>query len=46
MGVGEIQGTGTGSDGNTWFFDVDMRFMQGDDLAADDTRWRGTFAFV
>ena len=46
IGLCQVQGTGTGSDGNTWFFDADMRFMQGDYLTVDDTRRRGTFGFI
>jgi hypothetical protein len=46
IGLCQVQGTGMGSDSNTWFFDADMRFMQGDYLTADDSRRRGTFGFV
>jgi hypothetical protein len=46
IGLCQVQGTGMGSDGNTWFFDADMRFMQGEYLTVDDTRRRGTFGFV
>ncbi len=46
IGLCQVQGTGIGNDGKTWFFDADMRFMQGDYLTVDDTRRSGTFGFI
>ena len=42
----EIQGTASGSDGSHWFFDVDMRFMDGEYVGEDGKHHHGTFGFV
>ena len=42
----EIQGTARGSDGTTYAFDVDMRFMQGLYVGTDGRLRRGNFGFV
>jgi hypothetical protein len=44
-GVTEIAGTGTGG-GQTWNFDVDMRFMKGVYRGMDGRIHQGAFAFV
>lgn len=42
----EIQGTATGSDRSSWYFDVDMRFMDGEYVGEDGRHHHGTFGFV
>ena len=42
----EIQGTASGSDGSHWYFDVDMRFMDGEYVGEDGKHHHGTFGFV
>jgi hypothetical protein len=42
----EIQGTATGSDSSSWYFDVDMRFMDGEYVGEDGNHHHGTFGFV
>jgi hypothetical protein len=42
----EIRGTARGSDGSTWGFDTDMRFMHGLYVGADGRLRRGTFGFI
>jgi hypothetical protein len=42
----EIQGTASGSDGSSWYFDVDMRFMDGEYVGEDANHHHGTFGFV
>jgi len=45
-GAADIQGTATGSDGSSWFFDTDMRFMDGEYVGEDGKHHHGTFGFV
>ena len=42
----EIQGTAVGSDGSSYTFDADMRFMQGHYVGRDRRKHWGTFGFV
>ena len=42
----EIQGTATGSDDSSWYFDADMRFMDGEYVGEDGKHHHGTFGFV
>ena len=42
----EIQGTARGSDGTSYWFDADMRFMQGTYVGLDGRVHNGTFGFV
>jgi hypothetical protein len=42
----EIQGKAHGSDGSTYTFDTDMRFMQGHYVGRDGRKRWGTFGFV
>jgi hypothetical protein len=46
IGVGHVEGTGTDNAGNTLFWDVDLRFMDGVFQGDDGTIHQGTFAFV
>ena len=46
VAASEIQGTATGSDGSNWFFDTDMRFMDGEYVGEDGLHHHGTFGFV
>jgi hypothetical protein len=46
VGAAEIQGTARGSDGSTYTFDADMRFMQGVYVAMDGRLRQGSFGFV
>ena len=39
-------GTATGSDGERYFLETDMRAMKGTYVAADGTRRRGVFGFI
>ena len=42
----EIQGMAKGSDGSSYSFDCDMRFMQGSYISTDSRLARGTFGFI
>jgi hypothetical protein len=42
----EIRGTARGSDGSTWDFDTDMRFMHGVYIGTDKRLRHGTFGFI
>lgn len=42
----EIRGTAHGSDGSSWDFDTDMRFMHGLYVGTDRRLRHGTFGFV
>lgn len=42
----EIQGRARGSDGSTYTFDTDMRFMQGTYVGTDGRKRTGSFGFV
>lgn len=42
----EVQGTATGDDGSTWWFDADMRLMQGHYIAMDGRLRERSFAFI
>src|SRR5205807_869777 len=46
VGAAEIRGTARGSDGTTYAFDTDMRFMRGRYIATDGRLRDGAFAFV
>jgi hypothetical protein len=46
IGASEIQGTARGSDGTTYTFDTDMRFMQGSYLDTAGKLQHGAFAFI
>ncbi len=46
VGAAEIQGAAKGSDGTTYSFDADMRFMQGLYVGTDGRLRRGSFGFV
>jgi hypothetical protein len=47
VGGAEIRGTASGSDGTTYGFDCDMRFMSGTYVDLDGrTHKKGTFGFV
>src|SRR5499427_1154037 len=46
IGASEIRGTAHGSDGSTWDFDTDMRFMQGTYFDSDGQMRKGSFGFV
>jgi hypothetical protein len=46
IGASEIQGTARGSDGTSYTFDTDMRFMQGVYLDATGKLQHGSFAFI
>jgi hypothetical protein len=41
-----VAGTATGSDGQRYNLEADMRAMEGDYVATDGTRQRGLFAFI
>jgi hypothetical protein len=45
-GGARVQGTGTGSDGNSYLWDADLRFMQGTYQALNGAMYRGTFVEV
>jgi hypothetical protein len=45
-GGARVQGTGTGSDGKTYLWDADLRFMQGVYRGLDGTLQERTFAEV
>jgi hypothetical protein len=42
----EVQGTAVGTDGSSYWFDADMRLMEGEYVAMDGHLRRGAFAFV
>jgi len=46
VGAAEIQGTAHGSDGITYGFDTDMRFMQGTYVGLDGRVRKGSFGFI
>jgi hypothetical protein len=46
IGASEIRGTARGSDGSSWDFDTDMRFMQGTYVDRDGQTRKGSFGFV
>jgi hypothetical protein len=46
VGGSEIRGTAHGSDGTTYGFDTDMRFMRGVYVGLDKRVHQGTFGFV
>jgi hypothetical protein len=46
VGGAEIQGTAHGSDGTSYDFDTDMRFMQGTYVGLDGRVRKGSFGFV
>jgi hypothetical protein len=46
IGAADIRGTARGSDGSTWDFDTDMRFMQGTYVDRDGRVRKGSFGFV
>jgi hypothetical protein len=46
IGASEIRGTAHGSDGTTWDFDTDMRFMQGTYVDRNGQVRKGAFGFV
>jgi hypothetical protein len=46
VGAAEIQGAARGSDGSSYDFDTDMRFMQGTYVGLDGRVQNGSFGFV
>jgi hypothetical protein len=46
VGASEIRGTAHGSDGSSWDFDTDMRFMQGQYVDTSGRMQHGTFGFI
>jgi hypothetical protein len=46
IGGAHVEGTGTDNHGNTFFWDVDLRFMDGVFQGDDGRIHQGTFAFV
>jgi hypothetical protein len=46
IGVAHVEGTGTDNQGNTLFWDTDLRFMDGVIKGADGEIHQGTFAFI
>jgi len=46
LGAADIQGTAHRSDGATYTFDADMRFMRGHYIGRDGRKRWGTFGFV
>jgi hypothetical protein len=46
VAAADIQGTASGSDGSSWLFDADMRFMDGEYVGEDGKHHHGTFGFV
>jgi hypothetical protein len=46
VGAADIQGTAQGSDGSTYVFDTDMRFMQGEYVGMDGRMRQRSFAFI
>jgi hypothetical protein len=46
IGASETQGTARGSDGTTYSFDCDMRFMRGAYVGLDGRLHNGSFGFI
>jgi hypothetical protein len=46
VGASEIQGGAHGSDGSSYGFDTDMRFMQGTYVGLDGRLRKGSFGFI
>lgn len=46
IGASETRGTAQGSDGTTYSFDCDMRFMRGVYVGLDGRRHNGSFGFI
>jgi hypothetical protein len=46
IGGSETQGTAQGSDGTTYSFDCDMRFMRGAYVGVDGRLHNGSFGFI
>jgi hypothetical protein len=46
VGGSETRGTARGSDGSTYSFDCDMRFMRGVYVGLDGRRHNGSFGFI
>ena len=46
IGAADIKGDAVGSDGSSWTFDTDMRFMQGEYIGEDGRHHNGTFGFI
>jgi hypothetical protein len=46
VGGSEIRGTASGSDGTSYGFDTDMRFMRGTFVGLDNRVHQGTFGFI
>jgi hypothetical protein len=46
IGAADIQGTAHGSDGTTYTFDADMRFMRGTYIETAGNVQHGSFAFI
>jgi hypothetical protein len=46
IGASEIRGVARGSDGSTWDFDTDMRFMQGTFVDMNGHVQKGSFGFI
>jgi hypothetical protein len=46
VGASEIRGTARGTDGSTWDFDTDMRFMQGTYVDTGGRMRTGSFGFI
>jgi hypothetical protein len=46
IAAAEIQGTASGSDGSSYTFDADMRFMKGRYVATDGRQREASFGFV
>jgi hypothetical protein len=46
IGAADIQGTAHGSDGTTYTFDADMRFMEGVYVDTAGNVRHGSFAFI
>ena len=45
-GIAAVQGHGTDNDGNTLYFDVDVRFMKGLYTGMDGRLRQGAFSFI
>jgi hypothetical protein len=46
LGGSEIRGTARGSDGTTYDFDTDMRFIRGVYIGLDGRLHHGSFGFI
>jgi hypothetical protein len=46
VGGSETRGTARGSDGSTYVFDCDMRFMQGVYVDLEGRQHNGSFGFI